>query len=305
MANPNRIDPVKEEYFDLREFEKNADDDEVRIRATEDWVIEQKGLIALDRLERKRVAREGGKHNWPSLAAQLAPKNISGEAVVRLFRKLTNTKYDLLFKIREDPDGQLTWAMAKFDHMILSGNLAGIVSLSRMMSVSNSPVLAEYGTHNLHLLVEDQELDLPSNTVTRYYRVLVSGSRTWTDEDLVHHEMHKAWLAFTPKKGIVSADQMVLVVGDCPTGADRMAHEYAVESGWGIEQHVADWNRWHRAAGPKRNQEMVSRGADIGLFFIRAGSKGASGCLKLAELAGMRTKVFRADAQRLLYPKGP
>jgi len=110
-------------------------------------------------------------------------------------------------------------------------------------------------------------------------RVLVTGSRDWRDSDVVAAAMLTAREGHGPSPTLVS--------GACPTGADRMAEGVATFLGWPIERHPADWRQYGKAAGPRRNAEMVALGADICLAFIRNDSKGASHTARLAEDAGI------------------
>lgn len=97
----------------------------------------------------------------------------------------------------------------------------------------------------------------------------------------------------------------VLVSGACPTGADRIAEDFAEKVGLPIERHPAEWNKhencWCRDhskrcgfAGPRRNKEMVDLGADICVGFVKNNSRGATGTLKLAEEAGIPTRRYDA-----------
>jgi len=54
----------------------------------------------------------------------------------------------------------------------------------------------------------------------------------------------------------------MLVVGDCPTGADAIARSWACfysPHPIRVDFHRADWARFGRAAGPRRNAAMVER----------------------------------------------
>lgn len=50
----------------------------------------------------------------------------------------------------------------------------------------------------------------------------------------------------------------IIVTGDCPTGADRVAREVAAERGMVLLEYQADWKTHGKAAGPMRNREMVT-----------------------------------------------
>lgn len=113
-------------------------------------------------------------------------------------------------------------------------------------------------------------------------RVLVTGSRAWTDEAAVRTALTKAWR--------VLGRPFVLVHGGCPTGVDRIAADWAIEHHCAYitaERHPADWKTHGKAAGPIRNAEMVNLGADVCLAFPLGESHGTRGCMALAEKAGI------------------
>lgn len=117
-------------------------------------------------------------------------------------------------------------------------------------------------------------------------RILVTGSRDWEDRDMVFRTLMEAW------EELGSDPETELMHGACPTGADQIADEMWSLLGWPLLPRPALWNVYHRAAGPLRNQHMVSLGADLCLAFILPGSRGAAGCAKLAETAGIPTRRF-------------
>lgn len=134
--------------------------------------------------------------------------------------------------------------------------------------------------------------------MTNPYRVLVTGSRDWQAIGVVRRALNEV-LAVRPRN-----QPLVVVHGDCPTGADIMAKTWALTTftpactdDWERvteEPHPAAWHLHGKAAGPIRNKAMVDKGADICLAFIRNGSRGASHTADLAEKAGIPTRRWTA-----------
>ena len=124
------------------------------------------------------------------------------------------------------------------------------------------------------------------------YRVLVTGSRDWSNADLIRHHLTRAWLTVE--------GPFTVVHGACPTGADWMASDWVanmIEADMGDvreEAHAANWQLEGKRAGFIRNARMVNLGADVCLAFIRNGSRGASHTARLAEEAGIPTRRWTA-----------
>lgn len=131
---------------------------------------------------------------------------------------------------------------------------------------------------------------LPNPTTLRgsgMNRILITGSRDWTDKDAVIDAIMDLnnWYP-------IDWDEVVIVHGDCPTGADKIADDWAKATGIETDPHPANWELFGKAAGPKRNKEMVDLGADIVLAFPKGKSAGTRGCIKLAQEAGLPVKIF-------------
>lgn len=104
-------------------------------------------------------------------------------------------------------------------------------------------------------------------------KVLVTGGRHYDRPDLV-------------QKGLELYKCSELIVGDCRTGADRYAREWAREAGVPLRVFKADWDKYGKAAGPIRNSEMVAEKPDLVLSF--PGGRGTADCSDKARAAGIR-----------------
>ena len=118
------------------------------------------------------------------------------------------------------------------------------------------------------------------------FRVLVTGSRDWSDREAV-------WGALKQACDDFGADAVVIVHGGA-RGADALAAEYADFFHIRAEAHCARWNEFGKSAGYRRNAEMVALGADLCLAFIRDGSRGATHCAEAARKAGIPVRYYRA-----------
>lgn len=82
--------------------------------------------------------------------------------------------------------------------------------------------------------------------------VLVSGSRRFSSVPQIR-ELESLLSSLAPS---------LLVVGDCPTGADAIARDWATwysPAAVRVDFHRAEWSRLGRAAGPRRNAAMIER----------------------------------------------
>jgi len=170
------------------------------------------------------------------------------------------------------------------------------------------------------MTVETQNQTAPAQPPTPVqHRVLVTGSREWTDIDLVDQALDAA-LALL-QVPLTMQDTMLLVAGGA-RGLDSLAAVVAGSRGWKVEEHPARWGE-HGAdcptshlqpvvqatckmAGHRRNHEMVALGADLVIAFPtgdeKSGlSRGTWGCARAAKAAALPTLVLWKDR---LWPWG-
>ena len=123
-------------------------------------------------------------------------------------------------------------------------------------------------------------------------RILVTGSRHWTDEAMIHNVLSRVVF---DGPGTEPIGPTTVVHGDCPTGADQIAAQVARDHGWHVEAHPADWDNLGKAAGPVRNQHMADLGADVCSAFHMPDSRGTVDCARRAEQAGIPTYRYRLE----------
>ncbi len=83
-------------------------------------------------------------------------------------------------------------------------------------------------------------------------KLLVCGSRSIADAEWVSNQIS----ALVAEKGFSLSD-LILIEGGAK-GVDAMGKAWAVANGVPVETHKADWARYGRGAGHRRNAEMVA-----------------------------------------------
>lgn len=112
-------------------------------------------------------------------------------------------------------------------------------------------------------------------------KILVTGSRKWTDGALIRFALGQ----FEGKHTLIHGGAK---------GADTMAGWVAKQMGWDVEVYPADWAKCGRSAGPIRNNQMLDLEPDIVLAFHEdlENSKGTGHCVKEARKRGYDVKIY-------------
>lgn len=111
--------------------------------------------------------------------------------------------------------------------------------------------------------------------------ILICGGRNWFFQDPI-------------KREIVKYSPGILIHGGCQ-GADLIAASIANDLGWQVKEYKADWDRYGKAAGPKRNVRMLQEGnPDIVMGFHEdiMSSRGTRHMLKIAAEANKTVLLF-------------
>lgn len=119
-------------------------------------------------------------------------------------------------------------------------------------------------------------------------RILVTGSRHWTDRQTIDDALFRAYLELTE-----DGSDVVLVHGACHLGgADIIARDIWRSHGLRDEPHPAERGPGGHVLGPARNKRMVDLGADVCLAFPLADSRGTYNCMRYAHQAGIPVRTY-------------
>lgn len=113
-------------------------------------------------------------------------------------------------------------------------------------------------------------------------RILITGSRNWTDPLPIRRAIEAAIGDRDPRT--------VTFVHGAARGADSLGSWVATDLGCIVESHPADWDKHGNAAGPRRNIEMADLGADVCLAFPRPESRGTHHMIRVCNDRGIRVE---------------
>ena len=115
--------------------------------------------------------------------------------------------------------------------------------------------------------------------MTEPRRILVSGSRYWTNKRLIREAL--------PLKG------NIIVIHGGALGADLLASEVAQERAFAEWVFTPDWDNLGKKAGPIRNGNMLKRGdPHEALVFWDGKSRGTKDMLDRLNRANVPTQLF-------------
>lgn len=118
-------------------------------------------------------------------------------------------------------------------------------------------------------------------------RILICGSREWSDPKPV------AWVL----AGMTARFGEITVIHGAARGADSIAAKVATHLLLPVEAYPADWNAHGKAAGPKRNEQMLATGIDYVVAFKDGfdhslSRGGTEHMVRIARLAGVPTYIM-------------
>lgn len=122
-------------------------------------------------------------------------------------------------------------------------------------------------------------------------KIIIAGSREFDNYDFLKSNMDVLFNLF----GIDKNTSIEIICGMC-RGADTLGERFAKENGYAIKYFPADWNKYGKAAGVIRNEEMAKYAAeykdedeDMGILvaFWDGKSRGTKNMIDNAEKYGL------------------
>lgn len=114
------------------------------------------------------------------------------------------------------------------------------------------------------------------------FRLVVAGSRDFDDYTLLSAELDK----------LLAGKTNITIVSGTARGADRLGERYAAEHNLRIERFPAEWEKYHKGAGPIRNMKMV-QSADVVIVFWDNESSGTKNIIECARKEDIPYRIVR------------
>lgn len=123
------------------------------------------------------------------------------------------------------------------------------------------------------------------------YKVIIAGSRSFDDYALLKRHCDLI---------LVNYDDIEIVSGKQRTtdsktqyryGADYWGERYALDKEYPVQPFYADWKKYGKAAGPRRNKQMAQY-ADMCIIFWDGKSRGSQSMMSEAAGAGIKLIVI-------------
>jgi hypothetical protein len=112
-------------------------------------------------------------------------------------------------------------------------------------------------------------------------KVLICGDREWDDRSAIAKVIDRL------------SDDSTVIHG-AARGADSIAGELAAERGLNVRAFPAEWHRYGRGAGPRRNQQMLDEGQPNLVVAFHSNldkSRGTADMVRRARKAGLPVEV--------------
>lgn len=126
-------------------------------------------------------------------------------------------------------------------------------------------------------------------------RAIICGSRDFDDYVFMRDELDRLFEKVDKKKLTILSGAQVTKDPDDPDhkyGADYLAEQWAYSRKVTVERHHADWAKYGKSAGPRRNSEMLEADVSVVIAFWDGTSRGTKDTIEKAKRMELKVKVI-------------
>jgi len=117
-------------------------------------------------------------------------------------------------------------------------------------------------------------------------KVIIAGSRGFGNMDLMTTKMDSLL------QGRIATGERIAIVSGTAAGADRMGETYGKLRGYDVQQFPADWDKYGKSAGYRRNEQMAAQ-ADALVAFWDGKSRGTKHMIDMSTQKGLMVRVIK------------
>lgn len=114
-------------------------------------------------------------------------------------------------------------------------------------------------------------------------KIIIAGSRSFVNYPVLEEYCDKII-------DLLDCSDIIIVSGTAK-GADKLGERYAQNKGFKIAQFPADWDKFGKSAGYKRNEQMALY-SDVLIAFWDGSSKGTKHMIDLAKKHNLKVFVY-------------
>ena len=116
------------------------------------------------------------------------------------------------------------------------------------------------------------------------YKIIIAGGRNFNDYELLEKEVS----GFLKTLDI---DSGLEIVSGGAKGVDAMGERFAQENNFAVKLFPAEWSKYGRGAGPKRNKQMAEYATHL-IVFWNGESRGTKSMIMLAKKNNLNVTVI-------------
>jgi hypothetical protein len=130
--------------------------------------------------------------------------------------------------------------------------------------------------------------------MSNQFRIIIAGSRNFSE----YPTLEKYTKDFINHLALRHAGKEIAIVCGMARGADELGKIYGKKHNLEVLEMPANWNKYGKGAGYRRNDEMVKI-ADAAIYFWDGQSSGTMHCMESAFAKGIPYAVVQNRSMRL------